>query len=190
MSTPAEPKQNAVLNLAQLLGGDVSAYEVEEEGLLAPSDELLDADGLRLLEPLSWHLTVRSTGGDDDFILEGETSGVALLECRRCLEDATVQVHSDFIYPMIYRPGTETLTLLENDADEEDTLQFGRPEVDFAELITQLFAIDVPLTALCKDDCRGLSPDGVNLNDHPEYVSEASGEDTTSPFAALKDFEV
>lgn len=189
ISTPAA-KHDAVLNLAQLLGGDVGAYEVEEEGLLTPSDALLAADDLRLQGPLKWHLTVRSTGGDDDFILEGETSGTALLECRRCLEDAVVEVHSDFIYPMIYRPGTEALVLLENDEDEEDTLLFGRPEVDFAELITQLFAIDVPLTALCKDDCRGLSPDGVNLNDHPEHVSEEREETTASPFAALKDFEV
>ncbi len=190
MSTHSVPSHNAILNLAQLLGGDVGAYEVEDEGLLTPDDDLLTADGLRLLEPLSWHLTVRSTGGDDDFILEGETSGVALLECRRCLEDAAVEVHSSFIYPMIYRPGSEELILLENDEDEEDTLRFGKPEVDFAPLITQLFAIDLPLTALCKDDCRGLSPDGVNLNDHPEHVSEDLPSGTASPFAALKDFEV
>ena len=190
MSIQAAPKQDATLNLAQLLGGDVSAYEVEAEGLLMPSEDLLAADGLRLVEPLTWHLTVRSTGGDDDFILEGETSGVALLECRRCLDDAAAELHSNFIYPMLYRPGTEKLMLLENDEDEEDTLQFGKPEVDFAELITQLFAIDLPLTALCKDDCRGLSPDGVNLNDHPEHVSAKAEADTASPFAALKDFEV
>lgn len=190
MSTQAVPKQDATLNLAQLLGRDVSAYEVADEGLLMPSEDLLAADGLRLVEPLEWRLTVRSTGGDDDFILEGETSGVALLECRRCLDDAAVEVHSDFIYPMIYRPGTEELTLLENDEDEEDTLQFGKPEVDFAALITQLFAIDLPLTALCKEHCRGLSPDGVNLNDHPEHVSEERHAETASPFAVLKDLEV
>ena len=127
MPTQTAPKQDATLNLAHLLGGDVDAYEVEDEGLLMPSEDLLAADDLRLQGPLKWSLTVRSTGGDDDFILEGETSGVALLECRRCLEDATVEVHSNFIYPMMYRPGSEDLTLLENDEDEE-----GHPPVQQA----------------------------------------------------------
>ncbi|CAN5767415.1 DUF177 domain-containing protein [soil metagenome] len=190
MSTQAVPKSDATLNLASLLGGGLDIYEVEDEGLLTPNDDLLDADGLRLSKPLSWHLTVRSTGGDDDFILEGETSGTALLECRRCLDEAVAEVRSSFIYPMIYRPGTEGLVLLENDADEEDTLQFGKPEVDFAPLITQLFAIDVPLTALCKETCLGLSPDGVNLNEHPDHVSGEQATSSASPFEALKDFEV
>ena len=184
-------ENNATLNLASLLGNTAGEYEVHGEGELMPSEELLEADGLRLADPISWDLTVSSTGGDDDFILEGSAEGVAIMECRRCLDDVPVELSINFIYPMIYRPGKEGLTLIETDDDEEDTLIFGKPEVDFAELISQVFAIDLPLTALCKEECKGLSSDGVNLNDHPDYVEVApQTEEVPSPFAVLKDFEV
>ena len=185
---PTEPLSNAVLNLASLLNQDASIYEVEGEGRLIIEASKL-AEGTRLQDGIQWHLVVRSTGGDDDFILEGDVSGSALMECRRCLDDVTVSAETSFIYPMVYKQGTESLILTEDKEAEDDLLIFGQPEVDFTDLITQLFAIELPLTALCKEDCKGLSTDGVNLNHHPnhEVVSEA---EKTSPFAALKDIEL
>ena len=181
----------ATLNLASLLGNAAGEYEVQGEGELTPSEALLEADGLRLAGPIAWDLTVSSTGGDDDFILNGAAEGVAIMECRRCLDDVPVELITNFIYPMIYRPGKDGLILVETDDDQEDTLIFGKPEVDFADLISQVFAIDLPLTALCKEDCRGLSSDGVNLNDHPDHLDPAvEADDAPSPFAVLKDFEV
>ena len=35
-----------------------------------------------------------------------------------------------------------------------------------------LLAIEVPLTALCKEECLGLNEDGVNLNEHPELAGQ------------------
>lgn len=179
----------ATLNLANLLSGSPESYEVEGEGLLMPEEETLKANGLRLAEPLAWQLTVRSTGGDDDFIMDGSAEGVAIMDCRRCLDDVQVPLATDFLYPMMYRPGKEGLTLLESD-EEEDTLVFGQPEVDFTNLITQVFAIDLPLTALCREDCKGLSTDGVNLNEHPELATPEPETKKPSPFAVLKDLEL
>ena len=186
MST--EPSQNALLNLASLLNQDASIYEIEGEGqLLADASKL--AKGTRLQDSIHWRIVVRSTGGDDDFILEGDVSGSALMECRRCLDDVTVSAEASFVYPMIYKQGTEGLVLTEDKEAEDDLLVFGQPEVDFADLITQLFAIELPLTALCKEDCKGLSTDGVNLNHHPNHEVAVEAE-KTSPFAALKDIEL
>jgi uncharacterized protein len=181
---------DATLNLSQLLHHDATDYEVSGEGLLLPEEALLESGGLRLAGPLEWQLTVRSTGGDDDFILDGRVAGTALMECRRCLEDVPVSVESDLIYPMVYRPGSGELTLVENGEDEEELLSFGRPDVDFAPLLTQVFAIDLPLTALCREDCRGLAADGVNLNEHPEHGGAPATPDAASPFAALKKLEL
>lgn len=184
-------RPDATLNLSSLIANTPDVYEVEGEGLLSPNDEVLEQDGLKLAQPLSWNLVARSTGGDDDYILEGEVEGVALTECRRCLDEVAVEGYSEFIYPMIYRPGTEGLVLIESDDDDEDTLVFGKPEVDFSDLLAQVFAIDLPLTALCKDDCKGLSTDGVNLNEHPEHVpAETEQEEKASPFAVLKELDV
>ncbi len=181
-------RSDAALNLSSLLHHNASAYEVTGEGQLMPSPELLAADGLTLAEPLDWRLTVQNTGGDDDFILTGRVAGTLIMECRRCLTEVSVTLASSLIYPMIYRAGREGLELVETEGEEEDTLLFGRPEVDFAPLLTQLFAIDAPLTALCKEDCRGLSPEGVNLNEHPELEPQPQDDEgKVSPFAVLKD---
>lgn len=203
-------RQDATLNLSSLLAhapGDEP--EVEGVGLLDPGAAELEQAGLRLAEPLAWHIVVRSTGGDDDFIAEGEVSGTAVMECRRCLREVETPASSEFLYPMVYEPASDAgLRLveapLESDAEDvdpmddpgEDRLAFGRPEVDFAPLLLQVFAIDLPLTVLCKETCRGLSLDGVDLNEFPDHVPEGSTvlqedeDDASSPFAVLKDLDL
>lgn len=200
-----QARRDATLNLSSLLHHSPgSEIEVEAEGLLVPGDELLSADGLNLAGPLEWQVRVFNTGGDDDFVVDGSVSGVAVLECRRCLTAVEVEVDTDFVYPMLYRPSDLPMTLDELDEDEEERLVFGNPQVDFAPLLTELFAIEVPLTALCKDDCLGLDEDGVDLNAHPERAAQvaaaraAAGQATAvgsdaahttiqSPFAVLED---
>ena len=161
------------------------------EGELTPSEALLEADGLRVASPLHWQLSVRGTG-DGEYLLTGSVSGQVAQECRRCLSEVETRVRSRLIYPMTYRPkkGAEVLKLLEND-DEDDVLVFSQPEVDFAPLLVQVFAIESPLTVLCKEDCRGLSLDGVNLNDYPEHAAPTQPQGTPpSPFESLKDIEL
>ncbi len=188
-------RRDALFNLASLLRrSSASEDEVSEAGLLQPDDDILVASDTRLAGPLSWSATVQRTGGDDnDFLAHGEVSGQALLECRRCLTDVVVDVEAEFFYPMAYRPSDDpALRLGEEDGD--DLLVFGQPVVDFAPLLSQVFAIDVPLTALCREDCKGLSLDGVNLNEHPEAAQTAAvtepDKDGSSPFAALKDLDL
>jgi len=197
------------MNLSSLLAhGPGAPTEVEGEGLLQPSDEQLREDGLRLAGTLAWRVVVRNTGGDDDFIAEGEVSGAAVLECRRCLKDVETPVTATFLYPMVYEPRKEgALALIEAplaaEADDlgaldepgEDRLTFGRPEVDFAPLLRQVFAIDLPLTVVCSESCRGLSIDGVDLNEHPDHVPAGADEapqndEASSPFAVLKDIDL
>jgi len=187
-------RPDAQLNLTSILRqAPGSDDEVFEEGLLDPPAALLEADGLRLAAPLAWSLTVRRTGGDDeDFLLEGEVEGGVLLECRRCVRDVTVEVHSDLFFLMRHNPSqTEPLRVEGDDEIDDDVLVFGPPVVDFAPLLLQFLAIDVPLTALCREDCKGLSIDGVDLNEHPDHVP--AGErpvEPDSPFAALKDLDL
>lgn len=182
----------AELNLSALLSHAPGAdTEVTEEGLLVPSEALLENAGITLLEPMRWEITVRSTGGDDDFLAEGTVEGVAELECRRCLTATPARAEGSFIIQMAYDPGQdENLDLVENE-EEDELLVFSEPTVDFAPFLLQLFAIELPLTVVCKETCRGLSLDGVNLNEHPDHVGpERTSEEETSPFAALKDLDL
>jgi uncharacterized protein len=185
-----EIRDTATLNLAKLILQNGQDFEVEDEGLLMPSNELLEADGLRLSQPIHWQLTVRETGGDGNFLLEGHATTTAIVECRRCLTDVPTEIATEFYYPMIYKPGPAALKLLETNDEEDETIIFGKPQVDFAELITQLLAIELPLTTLCKEDCQGLSPEGINLNDHPEAAPVPEEKEPESPFAALKDLKL
>ena len=184
-------RHDAILNLTALLSRAPGAdFEAVGEGLLAPSDDTLEALTLRLEGPLSWHLAVHGTGGGDDFLLEGSVSGTAVQECGRCLTEVATEVGASFILPTLYRPGVEELTLMEDRDDNEDVLVFGKPAVDFTALLSQLFAVEQPITVLCHEDCKGLSLDGVNLNDHPEHVEAAQPASKPSPFAALKDLDL
>jgi uncharacterized protein len=159
--------------------------EVVESGLLTPSEELLSADALDLAGPITWSLDVQRTGGDeDDFFLQGEVDGVVRMECRRCLKPVDVPVHAEFLYPMAYRPAQESDLELSEAEDEDDILTFGTPVIDFAPFLVQMLAIEIPLTALCRPDCRGLSLDGVDLNLHPEQAGDVAAT-RPSPFAAL-----
>ncbi len=187
-------RRDALINLASLLrSAPGSDDEVFEEGLLEPGEEAQIADDVHLAEPLEGSLTVRRTGGDDeDFIVDGSVSGTAVLPCRRCLVDVAVDVSAEFLYLMRHRHSDNpAIVLAEDDDVPEDVLEFGHPVADFAPLLRQVFAIDVPLTALCREDCKGLSLDGVNLNDHPEAAAPAAqGTRPPSPFAALEDLNV
>jgi uncharacterized protein len=185
-----EVRPDALLNLAKLLLRNGRDDEISEEGLLMPTDELLSADGLRLDTPIHWDLIVRSTGGDDGYLLEGHATTTAVIECRRCLTDVKTDLATEFFYPMVYKPGPAELKLRETNDDDDETLLFGKPQVDFAALITQLMALELPLTVLCKEDCKGLSPDGINLNDHPEAAPKVEEPVSESPFAALKDIKL
>lgn len=192
------PSPLAPINLAPLLThAPGSDDEVTAEGLLAPTEEQLAEDGVRLAGPLVWEVTVRNAGGDDDLLADGRVEGVAILECRRCLKEVEAPVESEFFYAMLYQPGQEAgLTLVENpsltgpvDEGEEDVLMFGRPEVDLAPLLRQVFAIDLPLTVLCSDSCRGLSLDGVDLNENPGHQAPDDRTSPDSPFASLGDLD-
>ncbi len=187
-------RQDATLNLASLIKHSLEAGgEVSGSGLLLPSDAQLAEDGLRLAAPLNWELSVRTTGGDDDYLLSGNVSGTAIMECRRCLTDVKTKVRAELIYSMSYQPGSKELKLVETGEDDEDRLVFGQPEVDFAPLLRQIFAIELPATVLCQESCKGLSLDGVNLNEFPEHKAPATDNNADKdkpPFAALKDFKL
>ena len=182
-------RQEVILDLGPLLQHTPGQpAEVAATGEFYPPKELLAQFDLATDGPLHYELLVTSAGDDDDFILEGSLSGVAVAECRRCLDPVRSEAEVPFWFAMEYQPSDEPLYLYAPEEYEDDEwLVFGSRKVDFAALLTQLFALEQPLTALCKEDCLGLNEDGVNLNQHPELAKEAEEAQQSSPFAALKD---
>lgn len=188
-----QSRADATINLSALLTHAPGApLELSGEGSLLPEGDVLDANGLRLAGPIKWELTVFNAGGDDDFVLNGSAQVTTTMECRRCLTDVETEVKTSFVYAMEYRPSDKPLFLDEHDADSaDDVLVFGSPQVDFTAFITQLVAIEQPITAVCKPDCLGLNEEGVNLNEHPELVPTAEPSEGSKPlYDALKDLDL
>jgi len=173
----------ALLNLASLLHHDPHAGdEVAGSGEFLPAPEW-HSDEIRFETPLRWYLEARNTGGDDDFILRGSVEGEALMPCRRCLEPVAVTMRSEFVFSMAYRPGSAGLTVSYPD-DESELLVFGRPEVDFAEMLTEIFVVDLPLTVLCDRGDACLDPALYHA------LASQAEQQPESPFAVLKDIDL
>ncbi len=172
-------RQDSVLNLSSLLNNSFNSNEVVGKGLLTP---LVDfSSEATFEEPLSWEITVRNTGGEDNFILTGKVEGKVIMSCRRCLEPVKVTSYSELIYKMVYSPNVNRLELIEIEKDEE-YLVFGKPETDFSEFLMQAFVVDLPITALCKEDCPGIIVEGLETKNLAPSNS--------SPFAVLKDLQI
>lgn len=173
-------RSEALLNLASLLRRDLTTGgEVEAQGEFEP-DPSWHSDEVSFDGPIEYDVQVRTAGGDD-YIVQGKASGVALMPCRHCLEGVKVPSESDFIYPMQYRPGQAQLEMVYDD-EEDEMLTFGKPEVDFAEMITQIFSVDLPLAVEC--------PEGVSCERLSERYAQTPIKTTHSPFASLEDFDV
>src|SRR5690625_3077353 len=178
-------KQDVTVDLSRLLRNDPqSTGEVEASGRFVPPEPLPKGD-YRLEQPLDYHLVIRSTGEDGELLLTGEVSGTVLMPCRRCLEPVEASWKSDLLYPLEFVPGTAELTMRLDDEDDE-VLEFGQPEVDFAVFLTEVFLVEQPLTVAHPDghpDCEDLVREYGQDAGQAEQASE-------SPFAVLKDFDV
>jgi len=175
-------KQDAVVNLSRLLRSDPhSLGEITSSGQYLP-DASLQGDDFEVHKPLNYHLEIRSVG-DGDFLLRGTVRGEVLMSCRRCLKPLEVGWKSELTYSMEYVPGPAELTA-RPDGDDDEVLMFGQPEVDFSVLLTDVFAVDRPLTVAHPDgdpDCEDLAA---------KYGWDEQPAAERSPFESLKDFDV
>ncbi len=185
MSTDNTASEQAILNLSKLLNRDPTAIrEFSQSGSLLPNQEFSNED-YRLTGPLDWSMSIYPTGGDDEFVLRGDIRGEVTMLCRRCLEDVVVKSGSSLLFSMSYDSALgQPLGLIEG--EENDILVFSETEVDFSNFITQIFMVDLPLTAVCEN------PDTCNDLRNVIADDSATTEDIESdnPFAALKDIKL
>lgn len=189
-------QQDVTLNLASLLGfrGD----DVVAEGVWQPEAERVETLELDLPEPLTWRIRIQRISGDDDvYLFDAKVSGVATMACRRCLTEVDVPLSTSLVYTLHYEPSSNPApgAVFLRESKGEDVLVFQRPDVDFGDLLLEMLAVELPLTVLCREDCKGLSLDGINLNEHPEAAEQDTPDNTEndtneSPFAVLRDLDV
>ena len=117
-------------------------------------------------------VTGKLVGQLDSVRAEFEVSASADVVCNRCLTNWDMPVSAS------------SKQFFRVDPDE-DGYQVEDGTVDIAGPATDELALALPSTPLCRPDCKGLCPTcGTDLNSDP---CDGHGEESSSPFASLKD---
>jgi uncharacterized protein len=107
------------------------------------------------------HVTGRlSAAGPGRFYWHGRIAGDVVLECSRCLSDASAHV-SDEAHIIFAESGDENTT------DDPDVYELDPRalELDLRAAIREEWLLAAPSFALCREDCKGLCPRcGADLN--------------------------
>ena len=119
---------------------------------LPPDFEVIDFQGV-----------VRINRTPQGLLFQGDFMAKESEQCVRCLTRLWQPLHGEFeeLYAFSYRTASESELILPEDAN-----------VDMAPLVRELLLLDVPISPLCKPDCKGLCPEcGADLNVSPcEHV--------------------
>jgi uncharacterized protein len=108
--------------------------------------------------------------------MQADFSAETTLTCVRCLTDFNSELAWSFteLYAFDKRSETDSGLILPEDA-----------HIDLAILLREYALLEIPISPICKPDCKGLCPEcGQNLN---ERDCGHRPEQSSSPFAKLKD---
>ena len=167
-----------------MLSFDIRSLEAQA----AVVDEMLSAD-----DPV-WdqadrkpvgevHVSGRlSSAGQGRFYWHGHLDGDMMLECSRCLADASVHV-TDEAHIIFAEQGSD-------DADDPDVYVYERTaaDLDLRPALREEWLLAAPAYALCQPDCKGLCARcGVDLNAGPHECAEQAKD---SRWDALKKLNV
>lgn len=128
-------------------------------------------------------LTVRQLRGAATFgrtpqglVTDVSLSGLTHAECARCLDEFELPVATEF---------TELYAFDERSTTESHLLLPANHQIDLAPIGREYLLLDMPITPLCRSDCKGLCPVcGINRN-HEQCEHEQTFIDPR--LAALKD---
>jgi uncharacterized protein len=130
------------------------AVSVDAE--IGPDDSVWQPDDPRPAGPVQVRGRL-SAAGAGRFYWHGRIDGSVALECRRCLQDTSADVH-DEVHLIFAEAG---------DPDDPDVYSIdpGARELDLRHAVREQWVLDAPNYALCRPDCKGLCPTcGADLN--------------------------
>lgn len=121
--------------------------------------------------------------------LDGSMRGQLVLPCQRCLEPAQVPV--EMRLHTVYTPAPANESPASDEAIDDEDVDYAHHDgetVDLWPLLREDLILAVPITVLCKEDCRGLCPScGVDLN---TTTCECQPAGSLSPFAGLRSIKL
>lgn len=131
----------------RLSGKDEQAFFFE----YLPETDLVDIPNANLITPIKVSGTAYITGNHTLYI-EGSVNFKIEGECTRCLNHAEKEFVIDFA---------------ENfDSETEGSYPVVCDRVDLSVIVNDLIIMNIPVSFLCKEDCKGLcAVCGANLNE-------------------------
>jgi uncharacterized protein len=166
------------LDLASIAGSPGARWK-HDFTVALPKDEELDLAG-----PVTGTITVTNTG--QLLLVRGKMAAKARVECARCGETFEFAVAAPIEEEFSIR-GPEGAPIGPGDTidvEEPAAAAFADNMLDLTELLRQQLLVSLPLTPLCRPDCKGICPDcGKNLNEGPCGCAE---DRAASPFAVLE----
>jgi uncharacterized protein len=162
--------------------GMTKNYEVKER----PFQD----DDVKYVSPVFGRFTV--TNGGSALIIRGNISTSVELECGRCLSEMFFPIDSEIEEQYSLSAAEEAGHSADREAevvqDDENEVPPGLFEgriMNFAVLIRQAAILDIPLSPVCRETCRGLCPAcGKNRN---ETECGCDSNSTSKPLSRLAD---
>ncbi|MDR0500853.1 MAG: DUF177 domain-containing protein [Coriobacteriales bacterium] len=128
---------------------------------------------------ISYNLELTNTGGA--VLVSGVVKANTVAVCDRCLASCDLQLQGELQEYLVIKGSQADFS----DADAEFTVVDANEEIDLAAYMIAALIFELPITVLCKDECKGLCPRcGTNLN---TSTCNCDGElSADHPFAVLK----
>lgn len=172
-----------IFNVAQLLKSPVGSSQTVE---LDDNDRLELQDGeAELAGPVTGEVRLHRT--NQGIYADGTAHVPVKLECTRCLTEfeqtIDVPIQEEFFPTIDVNTG---LPVPSPEPENELAFSISRHhEIDMREAIRQNLVVNLPVRALCREDCAGLCPTcGKDLNEGP---CDCQPDTTDDRFAPLRD---
>ena len=155
-----DPRRPLVLDVRELgrRPGSMRAVRVE---VPAPAEMAVGMAAVPAGEQLTLELRLESVV--EGVLVSGTATAPVTAECARCLTPVTDTVSAPVTELFAY-PDSAT----EQTSEEDEVSHLVGDLLDLEPLVRDALVLDLPLSPLCRDDCRGLCADcGERLDDLP-----------------------
>ena len=104
---------------------------------------------------------------DNGWLVRGTLQGRIIVPCSRCAEDAVVPIDAHFEnFEAISDQDENAFPPVDNETDACVVWEGNVPMLDLAAVCWEEFVLALPVTPLCREDCKGLCATcGANLNE-------------------------
>ena len=145
------------LNIESIRGQKGASFPFSFDEDFEPFE--IGGEVIKFLQPVSIAGTATNAGAS--ILLQGLISSIIQRRCSRCLSEHRVKIETSFMEEYV----EETSVGLLDDERYEDAHRYKGYTLDIADEVLKSILVDLPMKALCSEDCRGICPRcGKDLN--------------------------